>query len=214
VETVSETGGEYDPFEHEELPLSSPRANAAGSPARADESMVARPAATGSTVSPARAELTLEQLQRRWHVVIEELKRAKPPTTAALLGEAQPVGCDGQTVVIGFRHSILRDKWDRGDHKQRLNAALQSVFGAALPVRTTVLGDTPAAGSSGDGRGNGTAADTNGPKPAASARPALAGPEAREAAPASGGPDMLQGDALLHETLAVFDGQIVEPDSR
>src|SRR5437667_361139 len=71
---------------------------------------------------PAGPGHSWDQLRARWKVLGEELKRARPATTAALLAEAQPVSCDGQTVVIGFRYSTLRDKWDRGDHKQRLGA--------------------------------------------------------------------------------------------
>jgi hypothetical protein len=67
-------------------------------------------------------------IRERWNEVIDELKRGRCMTTAALLGEAIPLRVVGNTLVIGFRFSILRDKWEKTDHAQRLTAALESVF--------------------------------------------------------------------------------------
>src|SRR5207249_1512959 len=76
-ETADEPGEEFDPFEHEELPPTAARASAVGysnevppgtEPAT-DPAQLQAPCA-----APADAGLTLEALQRRWQVVIEELK--------------------------------------------------------------------------------------------------------------------------------------------
>jgi hypothetical protein len=202
----------FDPFEHEELPAAIARAPQ--EPVLSTPGSVQTPPASVPETGE-RDALTMEQIQRRWPVVIEELKRSRSSAiTAALLAEAQPVNCEGQTLMLGFRHSTLRDKWDRGDHKQRLQDALISVFGHSLPVRTTMMGDAaPPASSSPAPPGRSTV--RNGGSPADEA---VSQPLPIETRPPGGrpapSPDLLQGDALLHEVVAAFEGQIVEPETR
>jgi DNA polymerase-3 subunit gamma/tau len=203
-ETAQPNAEEFDPFEQEELPPTVARGRAGIGAAQASIQPTSTPQSSLTEAQTSGPGLSLDQLRARWQVLVEELKRARPATTAALLAEAQPVSCDGQTVVIGFRYSTLRDKWDRGDHKQRLGAALKSVFGQSLPVRSEVLGDRPS--------GNGGPASEPSPS-AAEARPARS-PAAKTSARPSSAPEVLEGDPLVHEVLAVFEGQIVEPDPR
>ena len=47
--------------------------------------------------------------------------------------------CDGSALVVDFRYSILRDKWERDDNKQRLTTALQAVLGHAFSIRSQVV---------------------------------------------------------------------------
>jgi hypothetical protein len=84
-------------------------------------------------------ELSIGKIRRRWNVVIEELKRSKSVTTSALLSEAVPLKYEGTTLVIGFRFSVLKDKWDRGDHTQRLMSALASVFRIEVAVTAELI---------------------------------------------------------------------------
>jgi DNA polymerase-3 subunit gamma/tau len=210
---------EFDPFGQEELPQEVVGGPAAASARERDPARLAR-----SAPDAGAGEVTneFEAISRRWNVVVEELKRARAVTTAALLAEAEPVRCEGDTLVIGFRYSVLRDKWERGDNRQRLAAALQSVFGQKLLVRSEVLGEpasggTPAAGppTAGDGGasvGRNKAAETT--AVGETAAPTSSREGARERPVPAGRPangsGMLEGEPLLHEVIATFEGQIVE----
>lgn len=203
---------QFDPFEHEELPASTGMGPTPG--ARGSRAGPPAPAAVpghdaGGAQVPSNERVGspgLENVRGRWNVVIEELKRARAVTTAALLIEAEPLRSDGGALVIGFRYSTLREKWERGDHRQRLAAALQSVFSQPFPVRSEVL-EEPAADASRPPAGSDRA-----PQPSVSVTKAVSG-TGQPAAPApSGAPDTLEGEPLLHEVIALFEGQIIEQD--
>jgi hypothetical protein len=146
----------------------------------------------------------------RWNVVIQELNRKGARPAAALLKEAQPLRIDYGELVIGFRYDTHRDLLERGENKQRLAAALLAVFGQPLRVRSELIGGQT---TGDDARGSGTAADSSGSvesrqpvvddRPMPSHRPA--GDNLRPPAP-----DTLEGEALLHEVVALFEGRIVD----
>jgi DNA polymerase III subunit gamma/tau len=209
---------DFDPFENEELlePVAGRQSSVSDAGNGAEQLASVGPPSAGDCDGVA----DLAAIRRRWNVVVEELKRARPMTTSALLAEAEPLRCEGDTLVIGFRYSVLRDKWERGDNRQRLAAALQSVYGQTLVVRSEVLGDEPAGGGKSGGvqaaeRGRGTGARsvareaTAGSERAGASAPgsAEAPPSAARSGNRSGS---LEGEALLHEVIAAFDGQIVE----
>jgi hypothetical protein len=113
--------------------------------------------------------------------------------------------------VLGFSKEILRDLWERGDHKQRLATALLAVFGQALQVRTEVIANQPGGAS-----GAGTGPTEGGPRsvekqqPVRDERPepaAISLPADRTRPAAS---DSMEGEALLHEVISLFEGQIVD----
>jgi hypothetical protein len=171
--------------------------------------------ATGNYVSDAPGpmsdgQITLVRVKERWNVVVQELKRSRAAQTAALLEDAQPQGCEAGVVVIGFRYDTHREMFrDRGDHTQRLAAALQAVLGQPLQIRTEMIAAD--------------AAEVSGPPPPRSratltaerGTPKPAAPEGPPAATAgSSAPDVLEGEPLVREVIAVFDGKIVEGDER
>lgn len=212
---------EFDPFEQEELPAAIADRVAPASDRGPDDGG----AAASSPVAPS-GEVTaeFEAISRRWNVVVEELKRTRAVTTAALLAEAEPVRLEGDALVIGFRYSVLRDKWERGENRQRLAAALQGVFGQKLIVRSEVLGESSATGNADAAPREGGSGGTPARSPNAgmtagrgAADPAASNGEATAASsPARGaanGSGALEGERLLHEVIATFEGQIVE-DSR
>jgi DNA polymerase-3 subunit gamma/tau len=207
---------EFDPFEHEELP---PALKSGGSrlPPPAAEprrSEAPAPAAgNGQSEAPGPSpdgQISLARVRERWNVVVEELKRARAKKTSALLDEAQPQRCEGGVVVIGFRYDTHRVMWEREDHKQRLATALQAVLGQPFQVRTELIVEADDAEESGPppprSRST-TAAERATPKPAVRETPPVAA-----AGPSS--PDMLEGEPLVREVIAVFDGKIVEGDER
>jgi hypothetical protein len=210
----------FDPFEQEELP-EVVTGEAAVSEGGAGVTSATPDASKRAGEGDGAADLAA--IRQRWKVVVEELKRARAITTSALLAEAEPVRCEGDTLVIGFRYSIHRDKWDRGENRQHLIAALQSIFGRKMAVRSEVLEDRqagtgPSGGAHGAGRGRGGGTGSTGEKVAAGGEragvpePGTAVPS-RSTARGANGSGALEGEALLHEVIAAFDGQIVE-DSR
>lgn len=155
-------------------------------------------------------DLGFDQVCERWNVVVQELKRKGAKPAAALLNEAQPLRCDHGVLVIGFRYDTHRDLWERGENKQRLAAALAAVFGRPLQVRSEFIGGQTAGD---DGRGSGAAAGSSGSvenrQPAADNGP-LPSPRPAADYPRPAASDTLEGEALLHEVVALFEGRIVD----
>jgi hypothetical protein len=203
---------EFDPFEQEELPptVGSRRAPALPVAEQGDgREPVEKPG--GVAANADGAPVGLDHIQARWNVVVEELKRGRAVVSAALLAEAEPLRCEGATLVIGFRQSILRDKWERGDNKQRLIAALKAVFGQPIATRSEVMGDDSTGGGSPGAPVRPTAPAKAVASPADTPTRGDAGEATRSAAKqGSNGTDALEGEALLHEVIAAFEGQIVE----
>jgi hypothetical protein len=204
---------EFDPFEHEELPPALQRGTSQPAPAftgpRAAE---AAPTAAG----PGRAETTrsapdgqagLARVRERWNVVVEELRRTRAKRAAALLDEAQLQRCEGGVVVIGFRYDAQRELWDGQGDSQRLAAALQAVLGQPFQVRTEKIVEADEAEERGStpSQGRGAAPPDRPSPPAREAPAAVAGQSA---------PDILEGEPLVREVIALFDGKIVEGDER
>jgi DNA polymerase-3 subunit gamma/tau len=204
--TRGPTPGDFDPFEHEEIPESVLKQGRKQTDKRSPEKQPEAAAFdndNGELVSapdlqPPTTSIGLAQVRERWNVVIEELKRKRAIPLAALLAEAQPRRCDGQVLVIGFRYEGHRELWERGDNKQRLGAALQAVLGHALQVRSEMMSEAPLKHAPAVETPPPLSSDPDPPKPAAAPN-----------AP-SGPPDALHGETLLHEVIAFFDGQIVE----
>jgi hypothetical protein len=149
-------------------------------------------------------------VRERWNVIVQELNRRGAKSAAALLSGAQPLRCDDGVLVIGFQYGTHRDLLERGENKQRLAAALVAVFGQPLRVRSELIGDQTAGDN---GRGTGTVAGSSGSAdnraPAADDPPSLA-PRPAADNPRPTASDTLEGEALLHEVVSLFDGRIVD----
>jgi DNA polymerase-3 subunit gamma/tau len=205
------TNEEYDPFAQEELPPSAARPRvpaAAEAPALPSQPVTARP------VQAQDDDTALGKIRERWNVVIEELKRLRSATTAGLLEAARPVRCEQDLLVVGFQYPVHRDLWDRGDHKQRLSAALQNVFGQTLRVRGEIVSEDPKSeGAAGiraaAGEGSARRASTH----SSEALPATALQPVPETNGGPVAPEVLEGEALLHNVIAIFDGKIVDQDT-
>ena len=193
---------DLDPFEHEELPALRGRRRSADARPAADD-----PSPTSHSPLPTSG-IGLDQVRQRWNVVTEELKRRRSHQAHALLAEAQPLRCDGSVLVLGFRYSGHRDLWERGDNKGRLAAALEAVLGQPLQVRSEILGEAGA--PEGAGPGPGPAETEPATRRPSSSRPAASRPPTTAGAPSTAA-DALEGEALLHEVISRFEGQIVDP---
>src|SRR5207247_314577 len=103
--------------------------------------------------------------------------------------------------------------------KQRLTAALRAVFGHALSIRSEVM-DEQTGGGADVGPASIAPATTSAPaaqSPAnmtGEATPTMGdekSPKRARVGRSANGSDALEGEPLLHEVIATFEGEIVEP---
>jgi DNA polymerase-3 subunit gamma/tau len=140
----------------------------------------------------------LAAIQGRWGVVVEELKRRKAASTGALLADAQPVGLNGETLIIGFRYPALVEVFQRKpENRQQLEAAIEAVLGARYRVHIEVL----KAESAG-------AAEASVPSPGPEMMPR--GSRAPSPAPPADAADAPSADRLIHDVIAIFNGKILD----
>lgn len=78
--------------------------------------------------SPALAEA-----QAKWPEFSEALKK-RSVSTHAVMREAEPVGYEGQALVIAFNHSALRDLANRDEHRKAIEDALAEALGRKTPA--------------------------------------------------------------------------------
>jgi DNA polymerase-3 subunit gamma/tau len=76
-------------------------------------------------------------LASRWPDVIEHVK-SRNPILASLLGSAQPVGLDGNSLLVAFASDFNRKSAESRTHRQLIETAFERVFGAAYRLKSTV----------------------------------------------------------------------------
>ena len=99
-------------------------------PPREDEVAAPGPAAPG--------ELTLQILQERWPEVREELKRQGSSMLSAMLEHVQVHDFRGDLVVLGTSRNFY-PRVNVADARERIEAALQTVFGRQLRVQVQMI---------------------------------------------------------------------------
>lgn len=141
-------------------------------------------------------------LQRRWNVVVEELKRRRQRTTSALVEEAQPIRVENGTVILGFQYQTLVDilMHKKPEDRQRLEEAIADIFKVRLRVAAEVL----------SGAGVPTPAGAPAPHPASPPpRPASV---QRQMMSDGSEPMLPDNSSLVHEVIEIFDGKIMHDE--
>ncbi|UFU07099.1 DNA polymerase III subunit gamma and tau [Ruania halotolerans] len=100
------------------------------------------------------ADMTADQVRRRWPEVLETLARVKRTTWALISQDAQVVDVTASSLTLGFSTSGLASTFRNGPHSDFLARALQETLGLTVRIEPTVV----------DGSATSTA-------PASSARP-------------------------------------------
>jgi hypothetical protein len=149
----------------------------------------------------------LSAIQLRWTVVVEELKRRRAMKTSALISDARAVRLVGETLTVRFRYETHVEMFQRGDSRQQLEAALQSVVGGRYRVVAEhgVLdeGASPPGGGSSPPSGEAPVPRRDGPSGGSGV------PFARSSTTPEGEEDG-GADRLIHEVIAIFNGKIIE----
>jgi hypothetical protein len=144
----------------------------------------------------APVSVDLETLQRRWNVLVEELKRRpQGRSTSALVAEAQPVRLEGSTLVLGFQYETHVHLLERPEDRKRLEDTVADLFGTRLRVVGEVLGEAPVAA----------------PVAAPPALPRSA-PSARRPEGNGDGAAPVDNSRLIHEVIEIFDGKIIDDE--
>jgi DNA polymerase-3 subunit gamma/tau len=102
-------------------------------------------APAGGPGGPSGRELRLDEVQRVWPAVLDQLLQAAPALAASFEG-ARPVAADGdeRTVTIGFppNHTFNKRKAEAPDKREQVAEALQTITGERLrPVYALLDGD-------------------------------------------------------------------------
>ncbi len=142
-----------------------------GSQAAADRPQAAaeksQPAAQPAQAAPAGAggkAVSQQDVQQGW-AKIKQLVKKRSPMTEGLLNSARSIVLKGDTLVLGFQSEVVKSKMETVENIDLLRQALQSVLGAALAVRCTVVGNKSASPADLDIDGDGmvgTALDLGG----------------------------------------------------
>jgi DNA polymerase III subunit gamma/tau len=185
-----------------------PRAVEANSVAEAKASAPPDPALVETPTAPSAPSeapaVDLATLQRRWVVVVEELKRRRQATASALANEAQPVRVESGTLMLGFQYQTLVDviMQQRPEDRKRLEDAIGDIFKVRLRVVAAVNG-----GSGGQDTGANSAPPVAPPpqRPAGAQRQPPT--DAQE-------PTLPDNSSLVHEVIEIFDGRIIDDEPR
>jgi len=85
-------------------------------------------------LSPA-GTLSVTDAQGRWDEMRAVLKQRKHFSVEALLNSGQLLGIEGQIVVLGFEHKLLREKMGADNNRQVVEQVLSEMLGTPLSVR-------------------------------------------------------------------------------
>jgi hypothetical protein len=181
----------------ETVPVAAEKVAEAKPPVPSDE---IRKALAGTSEDPAAAaelpEIDLATLQRRWLVVVEQLKRERHPSESALVSDTAPARLDGDTLVLGFKHSAHIMLMERPESKKRLEDAVAFVCERRLRVQCEVLSE-------------GAAATAAPPAPVPAPRQTRSAAQAEQMGEATDGAD---NSRLVHQVIEVFGGTILEDE--
>ncbi|MBN1953418.1 MAG: DNA polymerase III subunit gamma/tau [Anaerolineae bacterium] len=87
---------------------------------------------------PASAPLLLEEIQARWADLLSAV-RPFNLSLEALLRSGQPVGVEGDTLLIGFMHDFHKSKVQDASSRRIVEQALGKLLGQSLSVRCVMI---------------------------------------------------------------------------
>lgn len=100
-----------------------------------------------SSLMPSDGSLTPEMLQNRWPELLNAL-RPRNLSLEALMRSCEPVGIEGDVVVLGFSHDFHRSKVEEDRNKQIVEQALSDLIGQRYRVRCVLTQQERAARTS------------------------------------------------------------------
>ncbi len=96
-----------------------------------------------SAVAPAtQGALTFQVVMERWDQVLAAAYR-RDPRTQALLNSCQPLGLQGDVLMLGFASDLLREKMEKEANMQAAQEAMAAALGKPLRLRCVLKGMAP-----------------------------------------------------------------------
>lgn len=85
-------------------------------------------------------DLSLQDVIRAWPTIVQA---AEPPFVRMSLKNGQPVGVEGNTIIVRFTSSFHKDKAGSAESGTSIEDALKAAFGKSLKVKFTMDKDGP-----------------------------------------------------------------------
>lgn len=239
------TGGRDDEDDYEFLPEAPVRPDRPGAPPTQTGALPRfAPVSSPASGPPAGREPTpagsggpdLEVVQRKWRLVLEELKRGRKMTLYAILAESSPASLEGDVLYLRFPYEThTRLFAEKGPVvAEPLQAVIQQLTGVVCRVRAlgapadsknASTGSVTRSSPTGSTAAARPAPEAAPPSPRREPEPNRASPRAEPmfpaAAPPSGAPPARSAGAgappapsggiqeLVHDVLEVFDGHLM-----
>jgi DNA polymerase-3 subunit gamma/tau len=124
-----------------------PARSAAPPPPQPRAKVVQEPPPVYDDLAPGDGSLTPEILQSRWSELLNAL-RPRNLSLEALMRACEPVGVEGDVVVLGFTHDFHRSKVEEERNKRDVEDVLSSLTGQRYRVRCVLGRQASAAGPS------------------------------------------------------------------
>ncbi len=112
-----------------------PRAAPESPPPPEPDSVAAPPAAAPST------GLSLSSVTALWPKVLSELKSRRHVQTWGLMNSTQLIGVEGDTIVLQWPSTMLRDKFEKGKDKRLVEDVIGEIVGHPMRTRCVVDDD-------------------------------------------------------------------------
>jgi len=84
--------------------------------------------------------LTVESLKSQWDDLLRAL-RERNLSLEALMRSCEPVGVDGDVIVLGFAYGLHRGKVETNENKQMVEDALSDLAGRRCRAQCVLLND-------------------------------------------------------------------------
>lgn len=79
-------------------------------------------------------EISFQEIRGRWREILHAV-RQYDPRTQALLNSSVPIGVEEETLVLGFRSDLLRDKMEKDHNMNNACKAVGKVLGKSISLR-------------------------------------------------------------------------------
>jgi DNA polymerase-3 subunit gamma/tau len=91
------------------------------------------------TQSDPKGKLSFHEIQKHWRDILQAV-RQYDPRTQALLNSCDPIGVEGDALILAFRSDLLREKMEKDHNIANACKAAGEVLGKTITVRCVLSG--------------------------------------------------------------------------
>lgn len=97
------------------------------------------PAKEGRSVAPLGAgeKATFRHVLDRWDAILDAAFR-RDPRCQALLNSGRPLEMERGSLIVGFASDLLREKMDKDENREQIEAAIAEALGQPVPIRSVL----------------------------------------------------------------------------